>query len=264
MVDTLPQPVRLRLDQALGQWQHWQVGEPLAGPPQPVARLGGGRSNYAVRVSDGRRDFAVRLDGVSHQELGLNRAIEQRAQQLAADAGLAPVPRYFNPDLGVLVSDWHEPDASRPRRPEELAATGELLRAIHALPGVHYRMKPLDRARRYLALCTTQQALTAEFLAACDRLDAEPTRLTLCHNDLLFANRLFSDGRLKALDWEYAAMGDPLFDLAVVIEGDGLGETEVATLLAAYGPAPPPAARLADQRTVYRCLAALWEAATSD
>jgi aminoglycoside phosphotransferase (APT) family kinase protein len=246
----------------LSQWQHWQVSEPLAGQPEPVARLGGGRSNYAVRVSDGRRDFAVRLDGLSHQELGLNRAIEQRAQRLAAEAGLAPVPCYFNPDLGVLVSDWHEPDASRPGGAEELAATGELLRAIHALPPVHYRLKPMDRARRYLTLSAEPQPLASEFLAACERLAAEPTELKLCHNDLLAANRLFSGGKLTAVDWEYAAMGDPLFDLAAVIEGDGLAETEAATLLEAYGLAPRQAARLSDQRAVYRYLAELWEAAT--
>ena len=35
----------------------------------------------------------------------------------------------------------------------------------------------------------------------------------ICHNDLLNANFL-DDGQIRILDWEYAGMGDPAFDLA--------------------------------------------------
>jgi hypothetical protein len=59
-------------------------------------------------------------------------------------------------------------------------------------------------------------------------------------------------------------MGDPLFDLAVIIEGDGLTDDEAEALLEAWQDAAPDEEsreRLAHQRTVYRELAALWERA---
>ena len=56
----------------------------------------------------------------------------------------------------------------------------------------------------------------------------------LCHNDLLRANRIYSGGRLWAIDWEYCAMGSPWYDLAVVVNGDSLSTAQADELLEAY------------------------------
>jgi thiamine kinase-like enzyme len=56
-----------------------------------------------------------------------------------------------------------------------------------------------------------------------------------CHNDLLNANFIDDGGRLRIVDWEYAGMGDPFFDLgnfAVNHELDAEGER---ALLEVYG-----------------------------
>jgi thiamine kinase-like enzyme len=47
-----------------------------------------------------------------------------------------------------------------------------------------------------------------------------------CHNDLLSANliRAQGDGRLMIVDWEYAGMGHPLFDLGNLAVNNELGE----------------------------------------
>ena len=34
-----------------------------------------------------------------------------------------------------------------------------------------------------------------------------------CHNDLLNANFIDDGARIRIVDWEYAGMGDPFFDL---------------------------------------------------
>jgi len=56
----------------------------------------------------------------------------------------------------------------------------------------------------------------------------------LCHNDLLAANLIWSDGRLWLIDWEYAGMGHPLFDLASVAANAGLTDTQEQALLESY------------------------------
>ena len=52
----------------------------------------------------------------------------------------------------------------------------------------------------------------------------------LGHNDLLNANFLFDD-RLRIVDWEYAGMSDPFFDLANVSVNNGFSvDAEIALL----------------------------------
>ena len=97
-------------------------------------------------------------------------------------------------------------------------------------------------------------------MQACDRLQTEAVAC-LCHNDLLRENRLQRDGRLMAIDWEYTAMGDPWFDLAVICEGDGLTDAQCRQLSEAYLQAAPAAEhrqRLQDNRVAYRYLTKLW------
>jgi thiamine kinase-like enzyme len=69
------------------------------------------------------------------------------------------------------------------------------------------------------------------------RLGARPLRP--CHNDLLSANFIDDGERLWIVDWEYAGMGDPYFDLANFAANHELDADGEAALKAAL--AEPPA-----------------------
>jgi hypothetical protein len=227
-----------------------------------VQRLSGGDVNCSVLVADGLRQWVVRLDGLDPGSIGLSRDAEWRALHKAAENGIAPEPVYRNPQLGALVCTYHAPDSGAI---DSIAAVAALLRKIHALPPVKYRLDPMQRARRYADIAGNE-GLPETLLEPLERLSSTPVELTLCHNDLLSANRLWSEGRLLALDWEYVACGDPLFDLAAIIEGDGLTDEEACALLEAWQtgePTPETEARLRDQRSVYRELSTLWENAVT-
>jgi thiamine kinase-like enzyme len=62
--------------------------------------------------------------------------------------------------------------------------------------------------------------------------------LRSCHNDLLAANFIGDGERLWIVDWEYAGMGDPAFDLANFAVNNGLDEDGDRVLLEAYGADP--------------------------
>ena len=222
--------------------------------------LEGGLSNTSVLTHDGDRQWVVRLDGFDPARLGLNRNVEWHSLRRAAERRRAPEPAYYNPELGALVCAWCEPD---PDARESITDIADLLRDIHSLAPVKFRLDPLQRARRYADLAGMQR-LPDALLEPLDRLARRPAIHCLCHNDLLSANRLHSSGKLLALDWEYAATGDPLFDLAAIIEGDRLTNDQAALLHGAWLQRPPGGAeesRLCDQRLVYRQLSALWERA---
>jgi aminoglycoside phosphotransferase (APT) family kinase protein len=260
MVETLPHAVRLRLEQALAQWRHWRDGP--AQPPQPETRLEQGISNTSICVVAGDRRWVVRLDKVNPVRLGISRAAEWQALEHAAAARVGPKPSYYNPDIGVLVCDFCESARPAPSA-DDIADIVGLLRAIHALPAVRFRLDPLARAQRYASIAGSQP--TPDFIAACERLASSAAVPVLCHNDLLRANRLRTPaGRLLALDWEYVAMGDPLFDLAAVIEGDSLDNASALRLLELWledRATEAQLSRLADQRLIYRELSQLWEQA---
>jgi thiamine kinase-like enzyme len=68
-----------------------------------------------------------------------------------------------------------------------------------------------------------------------------------CHNDLLAGNviRARDDGRLMIVDWEYAGMGDPRFDLGNLSINNDFDDAADERLLSAYHGEPPTEAQRA-------------------
>ena len=89
---------------------------------------------------------------------------------------------------------------------------------------------------------------------------ADPLELRPCHNDLLNANFIDDGTRIRIIDWEYAGMGDPFFDLGNFSINHELTPDEDAILLAAYDGEVRPArlARLTLMRVVSDFREAMW------
>ena len=81
-----------------------------------------------------------------------------------------------------------------------------------------------------------------------------------CHNDLLNANFIDDGERIRIVDWEYAGMGDPFFDLGNFSVNHDLAPDEDAILLEAYEREVrgPRLARLALMRIVSDFREAMW------
>jgi thiamine kinase len=265
MTLALPRTLQQKLEQTLAQWPQWQCAPALERAPAVVRVLAPGASNHSVLVECGAH-YVVRIDGLSPAANGLNRQVEWRTLQAAHSKGLAPCPRYFNPDLGSLVCDYLPPDAEQT---EDAAAVGRLLRAIHALPPRHHRLDLAERILRYekqlehrgVALDDALRNCHAPVVRLLQEISLQPGATALCHIDLLRANRLYSGGRLWALDWEYCAMASPWYDIAVVVHGDALTDAQADVLLQAYLERPPTEQErelLYRYGCVYRYLELIW------
>lgn len=117
----------------------------------------------------------------------------------------------------VLVSDRAREEATVPR----LAAR---LREVHALPPIEGEFDPYGDIRRWLDLLDARgmprPSRLAPLLARVgeterQRISVRASRRVLCHNDPYHLNFL-DDGSLWLIDWEYAGMGDPMYDLASI------------------------------------------------
>jgi aminoglycoside phosphotransferase (APT) family kinase protein len=193
-----------------------------------AARLHGGTVNASFRVDTGGGRFVVRLHDAMGQTLGANHDREAQLHAAAAAAGLAPALVYVDPARRFMVMEyvpgavWTSQDFARPAR---LTQLGAALHALHsvtppavapfdipAVLGSHHRRlsEAAPNERRWFAILMDRAAVA---------LDASGTARrpkVLVHNDLYHSN-LIGDERLYLLDWEYAAVTDPLFDLACIL-----------------------------------------------
>ena len=214
--------------------------------PEPLA---GGITNLNFTVTDAGRRYLVRIGGDIPEHLILRR-FEREAARAAHAAGLAPAVRHA--EEGALVLDFIEGrtlTADDIRAPENLDRLATLVRRCHHDIPRHYRgPAPIFWVFQVLRdyAHTLREAGTPYDLApltdAARRLEAAtgPVEIVFGHNDLLPANLIDDGRRLWLVDWEYAGMGHPLFDLAGLCANCALPEPLEAELLAAYRGAVDP------------------------
>jgi thiamine kinase-like enzyme len=202
-----------------------------------VERLGGGITNHNFKVSVGGENVVVRIGGKDTELLGIDRAHEHEATLAAASIGVGPEVVAFVD--GCLVTQFI---GGRPVPPEELdpADVGETLRLVHSGPAIPGRFDSFRLVEEYRRTAEDHGvAIPVAFAEAVRRASPiEASRGTValvpCHNDLLNANFLHDGARLRIVDWEYAAMGDPFFDLGNFAANHELDEAAERSLLEAY------------------------------
>jgi thiamine kinase-like enzyme len=236
-----------RLDRILTRLQ--AIVGPLSG--EPVA-LSGGITNHNFRVTLGGEDYVLRIHGKDTKLLGIDRRSERLASELAAGLGIAPALVAAFDDC--LLTRFVACDAAGPA---EVADSVELLalalRALHRAPAaLPSRFWVPDLLERYRALVRGRRvklpkeygqaaAIAAEIAAAVPLRDPRP-----CHNDLLAGNIIRTlDGRVLIVDWEYAGMGHPYFDLGNLSVNNEFSEAHDERLLRAYHGHPPTDAQRA-------------------
>jgi thiamine kinase-like enzyme len=222
---------------------------------EPVA-LTGGITNRNFRVTLGDCEYVIRRPGKDTGLLGIDRESERLATGAAAELGIAPAVAAM---LGeCLVTRFI---ACRAVSTSELRADVEpiaaALRAFHdsavRLP-TSFRVLDLleDYSRIVRERSGAPPANYAEAIAVAARIEAalpvgEPRP---CHNDLLAGNiiRAQDDGRMMIVDWEYAGMGDPRFDLGNLSINNDFDEATDDRLLGAYDGRAPSDRRRAELR----------------
>ena len=227
--------------------------------------------NFLVTGAVGGDRYVVRLAGNDTHLLGISREVEHAATVAAAGVGVGPEVVAFVRPEGYLVTRFIE---GRPipedemRTPERLRAVGETLRRIHDGPAIPGLFVPLRIVEAYRALALARgvaippeyelaQAIARRIELSC--LTA-PVELRPCHNDLLNANFIDDGARIRIVDWEYAGMGDPFFDLGNFSINHELDRDADAELLRAYAGdvRPGELARITLMRVVSDFREAMW------
>jgi aminoglycoside phosphotransferase (APT) family kinase protein len=201
-----------------------------------VYRVEAGGAAYALKVSNVRDDRGD--PGAWPRRLAIQRA--------AGDAGVAPRVVHADAERRAVISELvadrgFGARANDPRsRAAAIAQLGALVRRIHALPVAADApaadpvalLRFVDGRLATMALPDRVRAQIARALAAPPPASGLPR--VLSHNDLNPSNLVDDGERFLVIDWDAAAVNDPIHDLATLALFLRMTDAEAAALLAAY------------------------------
>jgi thiamine kinase-like enzyme len=210
----------------------------------------GGLTNRVYRLGT----HILRVPGAGTEEY-IDRVNEAAAARAAAAAGVGPEVVHVDPGAGLMVTRHLDgvvtmtPALFR-TRPEAPGRAGAAFRLLHGSGAVFpFRFELFAMIDDYLRILATRDValpdgyhdVVAEAGAVRAALSVRPAALVACHCDPLCENLLDTGSRIWLVDWEYAGMNDPMWDLGdLAVEGE-FGPVQEEEMLAAYfgGEAPP-------------------------
>jgi thiamine kinase-like enzyme len=215
----------------------------------------GGLTNRNYKISLGSERYVLRLAGAGTSDY-IDRAAEAHNARVAAAAGVNAEVLHFEVGDGTMLARYIESLTMSEAAFKDLA---RVERAARAFRRMHRFTQPFAgrfdvfaQIDEYLALLRRNnaripdgyEALQKEADIARQVLGERPAALAPCHNDPLAENFLDAGGRMYLVDWEYAGMNDPMWDLGDLSVEAAFGPEQDEALLRAYFDGVPPA----DQR----------------
>jgi thiamine kinase len=194
-----------------------------------ISELPGGSVNRSYEVSTPAGRFVLRLSRGPDAWLTSDRSVEREVHRIASEAGIAPRVVHANDRWSITeyVAGrlWEEADFANPER---LAALGDALRRLHELPAPSCgRFDLLEALEGYAERVGAQIRDPADTdnvvhylsnAATAWRISGAAERpLAILHHDLHGSNIIESGRGLVLIDWECAAVSDPLLDIACIL-----------------------------------------------
>ena len=177
-------------------------------------------------MTDGQGQWVVRLNG---DDAGINRSNEMSAIMAAYHAGIAPGVAFNGQDY--LVVEYLS--GEKPRI-EDIAEIGTLFANIHSLD---VSIQPMDLLK-HLETYHRQIAMDEDVDFCYEKITSlqplKKCRAVFCHQDLTLDNMIRTSTGIAVIDWEYAAMSDPAYDLAVFSYTHELTQVQFSDLLENY------------------------------
>jgi len=216
-----------------------------------IVRLGG-MTNLVFRMGD----FCLRIPGKGTEEY-IDRANESVMAREAARAGVSPEVLYSDAATGVMVTRFVAgAETMTPKsfsgRAGSPARAGQVFRRLHDSGAVFpFRFELFSMIDDYLKVLSGKDVALPEgyheVVREADQdvraaLAAHELPLAACHCDPLCENFLDTGERMWIVDWEYAGMNDPLWDLGDLSVEAGFDAAQEEEMMRAYfGGEPRPA-----------------------
>lgn len=196
-----------------------------------VKRMGGlTNRTYYVLVNDEntgmQQELVVRLPGEGTEDM-IVRSDEEKSVQLACALDIDAPLHFFDSKTGEKVTDYivnsETMHASELRKDENIIRMAEIMSRLHSCginTGVAFDV--IDMAETYEKVIRKGGGFFyddyAEVKTYVDQLKTAympNVKKVPCHNDALCENWILQNGeKMYLIDWEYAGMNDPMWDMA--------------------------------------------------
>lgn len=221
------------ITQALSEWRSWNLPS-LTERPQLLENLCNGLNHKVYRLvspSNPRQTSILKINVYPNSGLV--------TQAWANQFDLAPEIYFIDANENYCVmQDLGEPLAKINVSEHDLELIAFSLSRLHRQP---IRSVPLERfnLKTYCEnlahelggeLPSIQQALTPAF----ETFATDSNAWTVCHHDLISENCFINDNSAWFIDWEYAHINNPWFDLASILSYFDLSITQAKHFLSVY------------------------------
>ncbi len=200
-------------------------------------RLEGGMSNYTYIVGNNGKQYTYRVPG-KYAEKFVDRAIEKDNIGKAEKMGLNNKTIYFDIATGEKMAEFVEGTILSDTDVTSFdAEAANAIKTLHCSDISMNDYNPFGRLDTYEQYCHEYKFThSIEYASLRKSLEMlrpkyDSTRKVPCHCDFQPSNLVSTPSKLYVLDWEYAGMNDPFYDIACYGNA-GLGKA--LSLLEAY------------------------------
>ena len=224
------------IEYILSRWEEWAAVKPKLLKPL------GGHSNKSYLVQAGQEKFVIRIN-IADQTLGVDR--QREIKVLNRIKGFDFSPTILAQNEHYMVTKFIEVEQDQALPPEEMAKLFKLIHGLSYTEGTV--LNPFEKINDYLEKISEENQKLQQVNHSIQNLiedsvqSLEKNINCFCHNDLLPENIMQTKQGIKIIDWEYAQLGNPLFDLAVYMEHMEYSDIESKRLLLAYDKTIDPA-----------------------
>lgn len=211
---------------------------------EPIA---GGQTNHNFKLILPEQTYFIRMGSDAPGLLGLSSKREYECTYLASQTGFAPPVALYAPEAHIMITPFIESRPIQLNNPSTLKRMIATIKQCH-LSGIVFptlfcpytviddyhhhalNVRPSDKPTlgfQTLKIVEDIKSVIPEFKTSCP-----------CHLDLYSQNFLDDGKKIWMIDWEYSAMGDPLYDLATFLSANYLSAQEMKSVYELYADHP--------------------------
>jgi len=187
-----------------------------------ISGLFKGMTNRHMRFSVGGKPYLLRIPGEGSNEI-IDRDKEAAVYSALKGKGLTDIISFITPESGYKITEYWEGSRNcDPASDDDVRECIKHLKKLHDMKlEVAHSFDFLERLEWFETLRNCPPSFSdydetrAKYLALLEMLGRLPSEKCLCHNDVADTNFMFVDGKVYLIDWEYAGMCDPHFDIAI-------------------------------------------------
>lgn len=206
----------------------------------------GGMTNKNYKVTINMEKYILRIPG-NGTEAMINRQSEKYNTKIVSELGLDAEMLYFNEFNGIKLCKYiNNAETINPKtakREENMKLTTNILKKLHWSGSTfENEFNVFDKIREYEILLEENGGkkfndyfeVRDKVFKLKDTLEHYGIDLKPCHNDTVPENFVKDENRIYLIDWEYAGMNDPMWDLAAHILECDFNEDEEELFLDIY------------------------------